>query len=101
MPCFSCAARAKDRSLNWRRGATMVAISSEIRRLAKKWDSNAGWPKRLEWLEVDGVRGWKGQRVEFSFPIVALVGENGSGKSTLLQAAACAYKPDGQGRTRV
>ena len=31
------------------------------------------------------------QRINLSFPIVAIVGENGSGKSTLLQSAACVY----------
>src|ERR1035438_3212959 len=35
---------------------------------------------------------WIGQRVEFQFPIVALVGENGAGKSTILQAIAAAYQ---------
>lgn len=40
------------------------------------------------------MRGWSGQRIEFSFPIVAIVGENGSGKSTLLQAAASVYKAE-------
>ena len=65
--------------------------SNEIRRLSRKWGSGNGWPKRLEWLEIHGLRGWAGQRINFSFPIVAVVGENGSGKSTLLQAAACLY----------
>jgi predicted ATPase len=71
-----------------------MQISDEIRRLQKKWAmGNApGWPKRLEWLEVAGMRGWSGQRIRFEFPIVALVGENGSGKSTIIQAAACAYR---------
>jgi len=68
-----------------------MAISNEVRRLARKWESGNGWPKRLEWIEVHGLRGWSGQRLNFAFPIVAIVGENGSGKSTLLQAAACVY----------
>jgi predicted ATPase len=68
-----------------------MAISNEVRRLGRKWASGNGWPKRLEWIEVYGLRGWDGQRVSFSYPIVAIVGENGSGKSTLLQAAACVY----------
>lgn len=63
-----------------------------MRRLLAKWQSNAGWPKRLEWVEIDGIRGWSGQRIDFQFPIVALVGENGSGKSTVIQAAAAAYR---------
>jgi predicted ATPase len=46
-----------------------------------------------------GLRGWVGQRVNFSFPIVAIVGENGSGKSTLLQAAACVYLSEARKET--
>jgi predicted ATPase len=74
-----------------------MPLSDEMRRLAKKWSAGSGWPKRLEWLELKEIRGWTGQRVEFPFPIVAIVGENGSGKSTLLQAAACAYRSDAGG----
>lgn len=68
-----------------------MAINDEVRRLQKKWSSKQGWPKRLNWLEIEGMRGWERQRVAFEFPIVAVIGENGSGKSTVLQAAACAY----------
>jgi len=70
----------------------MNSLSTEMRRLQNKWRTGAGWPKRLEWIEINGVRGWTGQRVDFNFPIVAIVGENGSGKSTVLQAAAAAYR---------
>jgi predicted ATPase len=49
------------------------------------------WPQFLQMVKIDGLRGWTGQSVEFSFPVVAVVGENGSGKSTLMKAAACAY----------
>lgn len=69
-----------------------MAISSEARKLQNKWRAGAHWPKRLEWIEINGIRGWTGQRVDFGFPVVALVGENGSGKSTVLQAAAAVYK---------
>lgn len=69
-----------------------MALSTEMRRLQNKWTTGVGWPKRLEWLEISGVRGWTGQRIDFQFPIVALVGENGSGKSTILQSAAAAYR---------
>jgi predicted ATPase len=76
-----------------------MAISDEVRRLDKKWRGGTGWPKRLEWIAPDGIRGWVGQRIPFAFPIIAIVGENGSGKSTLLQAAACSYQAEEGGRT--
>ena len=69
-----------------------MALSKEMRRLKSKWETGTGWPKRLEWLEIKGIRGWDGQKVEFGFPIVAIVGENGVGKSTVLQAAASVYR---------
>jgi recombinational DNA repair ATPase RecF len=69
-----------------------MALSAEMRRLQNKWIAAGGWPKRLEWLEISGIRGWTGQRIDFQFPIIALVGENGSGKSTVLQAAAAVYR---------
>ncbi len=78
---------------------TKMAIHDEVRRLAKKWSGGTGWPKRLEWIELRGIRGWADQRIAFPFPIVAIAGENGSGKSTLLQAAACIYKSGPDDRT--
>jgi predicted ATPase len=72
-----------------------MALSSEMRKLENKWatrGSGQGWPKFLDFIEIDGLRGWKGQRIEFPFPIVAIVGENGSGKSTILQCAASVYQ---------
>ena len=68
--------------------------SREMRRLANRW-SQRPWPQHLEWIEIDGLRGWAGQRIDFAFPIVAVVGENGAGKSTIIQAAASAYKATG------
>lgn len=68
-----------------------MPISKEVRLLTNRWTSGQGWPKRLEWIQIDGIRGWTGQRVELDFPIVALVGENGVGKSTILQAIASLY----------
>jgi predicted ATPase len=70
-----------------------MAISKEMRLLKNKWDSGQHWPKRLDALEITGLRGWTGQRVDFRFPIVSISGENGAGKSTVLQAAASIYKP--------
>jgi len=75
------------------KGADMP-LSREMRLLQTKWQGGQGWPKRLEWLEIKGIRGWKGQRIELDFPIVAIVGENGVGKSTVLQAMASVYKGD-------
>ena len=69
-----------------------MALSPEMRRLQAKWNSNVGWPQRLEWIQIQNIRGWKGQRINFNFPIVALVGENGSGKSSIIQAAASVYR---------
>lgn len=69
-----------------------MALSDEVKRLFQKWDNNTGWHQRLEWLQIKGLRGWTGQRVDFNFPIVAIVGENGSGKSSILQAAASVYR---------
>jgi predicted ATPase len=66
-------------------------LSKEMRRLAARWDTKTGWPKRMDYLEIEGIRGWTGQRFEFAFPIMAVVGENGAGKSTVLQAAASGY----------
>lgn len=67
-------------------------LSKEVRQLARNWSSGNQWPKRLEWIEISGIRGWVGERVEFPFPLVAICGENGVGKSTILQAAASIYR---------
>jgi predicted ATPase len=74
--------------------------SDEIRRLNAKWQTNTGWPKRLEWIDMKGLRGWHGQRFELRFPIMAVVGENGVGKSTVLQGAASVYRAPEDGKDR-
>ena len=56
------------------------------------------WPQFLQMVQIDGLRGWSGQSVEFNFPIVAVVGENGSGKSTLMKVAASVYGNDDKGK---
>src|SRR5947209_8695766 len=74
-----------------------MKISKQMRLLSNKWTTGVGWPQRLESIEIHGLRGWQGQRVDFKFPIVAICGENGSGKSTILQCAASVYAmPEGQ-----
>jgi predicted ATPase len=76
-----------------------MAINDEVRRLSRRWAGGTGWPKRLEWIQVKGIRGWAGQRLTLPYPIVAIAGENGSGKSSLLQAAACVYRAEEGERT--
>src|SRR5688572_31621122 len=74
-----------------------MPVGKEMRRLEAKWKGGDSWPQRLEWIEIDRIRGWTNQRVDLRFPITAIVGENGVGKSTLLQAIASAYAdPDGK-----
>src|SRR5438132_7673740 len=80
---------AFERSIRAMRG--VMPVSNAIRRLTAKWESGSGWPKKLEWVEVKGLRGWTGQRFELRYPIMAVTGENGVGKSTVLQAAASVY----------
>jgi predicted ATPase len=77
-----------------------MAVSNEVRRLKSKWLTNTGWPKRLEWIDIAGVRGWTGQRFTLGFPIMAVVGENGVGKSTVLQCAAAVYRSPDSGAER-
>jgi len=69
-----------------------MLLSREVRRLERAWQNETAWPKRLDWVEIDNIRGWTGQRIRFPFPIVAIAGENGSGKSTIIQACAAAYQ---------
>ncbi len=68
-----------------------MVLSREVRRLQGSWGMGTGWPQRLDWIEIQGIRGWVGQRFDLQFPIMAVVGENGVGKSTVLQAAASVY----------
>src|ERR1700687_5156767 len=66
--------------------------SKEMKRLTARWSTGAGWPRRLDWIEIGGVRGWQKERIELRYPIMASVGENGAGKSTVLQCIASVYK---------
>ncbi|MET7549192.1 AAA family ATPase [Streptomyces sp. NPDC005500] len=63
--------------------------------LTHEWNTarntSKGWPLFLESVQIDGLRGWSGESVEFRFPVVAIAGENGAGKSTVLKVAAAAY----------
>lgn len=72
----------------------LMPNSNEMRRLSAKWQQGIGWPQRLDWLSIKGIRGWTGQRFDLKYPIMAVVGENGAGKSTVLQCAASIYRSD-------
>ena len=65
----------------------------EIPRIRQQFQ-NGLWPKFLNRITINGLRGWSGQTVHFKFPISVIVGENGTGKSTILKASACAYQSD-------
>jgi len=65
--------------------------SREVRKIKEQYESGQ-WPKFLEMVEIDGLRGFTGQAINFNFPVVSVVGENGAGKSTVLKVAACAYE---------
>ena len=69
---------------------------AEIATIRKQFASGL-WPKFLESVSIDGLRGWKGQTVKFEYPVTAIVGENGSGKSTVLKASACIYQNELEG----
>ena len=65
-------------------------MNEEINTITRQFPDQ--WHQFLEMLQINGLRGWTGQTINFQFPVVAIVGENGSGKSTILKTAACAYK---------
>jgi len=46
----------------------------------------------LRKIELNKVRSFRNQTVEFEFPVTALIGTNGGGKSTILGGAAIAHK---------
>lgn len=69
-----------------------MPLNRQMRKLVNAWENPRQWAKRVEWIEIHGIRGWEGQRIDFGFPIIAIVGENGVGKSTVLQAIASIYR---------
>lgn len=73
-----------------------MSNSQPMRKLINAWKSGDSWPKLLEWVEIDGIRGWTGQRIDLNFPIVVIAGENGVGKSTVLQAIKSVYRGPGR-----
>ncbi len=70
---------------------SMSNLSPEIQKIRTKLIS-APWPRFIHSIEVSGLHGFATQKMEFKFPITAIVGENGTGKSTFLKLAASVYQ---------
>lgn len=66
-------------------------MATEINRIRDQFQSGL-WPQFVEHIELENLRSWKKECVNFKFPVTAIVGENGTGKSTLLKSLACAYE---------
>lgn len=66
-------------------------IMNEISRIRQQFQSGQ-WPQFVEHIEIHNIRSWKGQGINFMYPITAIVGENGTGKSTVLKSLACCYE---------
>lgn len=64
--------------------------SSQIEELKEKVVNN-NYGKYLKSLELAYLRGFRSQRVNFDFPVTAIIGPNGGGKTTVLGSAALAY----------
>jgi len=76
-----------------------MSYHKEINKIRAKMASNP-WPKYLQSIEINGIRGWNGEEIRFGFPVTVIAGENGAGKSTIIKAAACAYgSPEGKKKT--
>lgn len=90
------AARARAAGIPGREHTLAAQYQSEIRDgtvrdlLEKIKRRNVG--SYLKKIELNKVRAFANQTVEFDFPVTALIGTNGSGKSTVLGGAAVAYK---------
>ena len=50
-----------------------------------------GYGRYLIGVALEKIRGFTDSRVDFEFPVTAIIGPNGGGKTTVLGAAACAY----------
>lgn len=60
------------------------------------------YQKMLSSISIRNLRGFpksETTRIDFNFPVTAIVGENGTGKTTVIKAAACAYEQAGKGRS--
>ena len=77
-----------------------MPLSKEVRLLQNKWATGNSWPKRLEWLEISGIRGWNGQRVDFGFdlsriqPVSARVGYSRLAKRKIKEKSSVLFQPE-------
>lgn len=71
-------------------GYSEIRESTKLELLEKSRKRDYG--KYLHKIDINRIRGFSNENVEFDFPVTALIGPNGSGKSSILGAAACAYK---------
>ena len=76
-------------------------MSMMTKSLVAVWDSlrsrKAQQSDFLDEVRLNNLRGIRGLRVPFDYPVSVLAGPNGCGKSTVLFACAAAYKPKDQG----
>lgn len=58
-----------------------------------KWFANDSTRQSLKAIHImrGQIRGLRGLRIEFNYPISVIAGKNGSGKSSILALAACAF----------
>ena len=76
-------------------------MSMMTKSLAAVWDSlrskKAQQSDFLDEVRLNNLRGIRGLRVPFEYPVSVLAGPNGCGKSTVLFGCAAAYKPKDRG----
>lgn len=70
---------------------------TQINTLLEKVEAK-NYGKYLYGVKLTRIRGFENERINFDFPVTAVVGPNGGGKTTILGAAACAYKNNKPGR---
>lgn len=74
----------------------MSLLQQELRDV---WDALRGaaphFTNNLEEVRINNLRGIRGLRISFRYPVSVLAGPNGCGKSTVLLACACAYRVTG------
>lgn len=76
-------------------------MDHEVSRVRGAYSANR-YKNFLESISIRNLRGFAGSapaRIDFRFPVVAIVGENGSGKTTIIKSAAVGYEQAGRGKS--